>query len=305
MFVMVRGGSIADDKIHRDDIIDALGDDNFIGDQYNTEVFMPTLTSRSLKSIVRRLDSPSSNEGTLISRQWHYVMPISLLLYVVLQVSLSTQSSVCDLPIPFADWTYLVGIAVASCFGLSVCYHVSNGLSVESWAQKETEHLRGVYAGAATMSIIAGSSTVLYLSRFGTHVCRDALGMDTPGVQWPEWMVAAPLLVYITIAIEDKSELTVEDYAIIILMFLCILFGFVMNFFEDLAWGIILYILSTLCMVGNIVLALKAKQDTKNQENSKLLSRQWILERKIMKSRLAQLLFWILPLFPIFYIFGK
>ena len=301
---MVRGGSIADDKIHRDDIIDSLCDDDLNGDNYNTEICMPTLTSRSLKSIVRRQDSSTDNEGTLISRQWHYVMPISLLSYVILQVILSSQSTVCDLHVPFADWTRLVGIGVASCFGLSVCYHVANGISVESWAEKETEHLRGVYAGAATMSIVAGASTVLYLTEFGQHVCRDALGMDTPGVQWPEWMVAAPLLVYITIAIEDKSELSVEDYAIIILMFLCILFGFVMNFFMDLAWGIILYTLSTLCMVGNIVLALKARRNTRNRENSKVLSRQWILERMIMKSRLAQLLFWILPLFPIFYIFG-
>ena len=268
----------------------------------DAENSVPPITS--LKSILRRQDNRPENQGTLISRQWQYVMPCSLLAYGILQLIISTQTTVCDVPLPFANWTYQVGIAVSSCFGLSTCYHVANGFAVESWAQKETEHLRGVYAGAATMSIIAGSSTILYLTRFGEHICRDALGMNTPNCQWPEWLIAAPLLVYITIAIEDKSELTVEDFAIIILMFLCILIGFMMNFFVDLVWGIILFILSTLCMVGNIVLALKAKENTVNHGNSKLLSHQWVLERMIMKSKLAQLLFWLLPLFPIIYIIG-
>lgn len=278
--------------------------DNILRGHYESDPVMRTRNNLQISDADRSMDL-LSDERTLISRQWHYVMPLSTLCYVLLQAILNTQSKFCERNEPFAAWTFDVGIAVSACFGLSACYNFANGLAVESWAQKETEHLRAVYAGAFTMSLIAGSSTVVYLTSLGQAVCRDALGMDTPNCQWPEWLVAAPLLVYIAIAVEDKKKLTVEDWLIIILMFLCILFGFVMNFFVDLAWGIILFILSSLCMVGNIILALKAKENTKNHESSKLLSRQWILERMRMKSKLAQLLFWLLPLFVFVYILGE
>lgn len=289
--------------LNRDDMLDELGPDGFFRGHYDTD---PIVSSRNSKflNVVREQDT-LKEDRTLISKQWHYVMPISLISYILLQAILNTQSVFCNIHEPFAYWTFEVGIAVAACFGLSVLYNICNGYAVESWAQKETEHLRAVYAGAATMSFIAGSSTVLYLTSLGDAICIDALGMETPNCQWPEWLVAAPLLVYIAIAIEDKPCLTVEDWAIIILMFLCILFGFVMNFFVDLVWGIILFILSSVCMVGNIVLAMKAVENEKNQESSKLLAHQWILERMRMKSKLAQLLFWLLPLFVFVYILGE
>ena len=55
---------------------------------------------------------------------------------------------------------------------------------------------------------------------------------------------------YIAIAIEDKPRLTLEDYVIIFLMFLCIFTAFIMNMIEDFAAGIALWTLSALCMTG-------------------------------------------------------
>lgn len=300
---MVHEGITPEGLLSRDDMTDELGPDGFFRGHYDTD---PIVSSRNSKFLaVVRPQEALKEERTLISKQWHYVMPISLISYILLQAILNTQSAFCNIHDPFANWTFEVGIGVASCFGLSLLYNFTNGYAVESWAQKETEHLRAVYASAATMSFIAGASTVLYLTNLGDAICIDALGMETPNCQWPEWLVAAPLLVYIAIAIEDKPSLTVEDYGIIILMFLCILFGFVMNFFVDLVWGIILFILSSLCMVGNIVLVMKAVENEKNHESSKLLAHQWILERMRMKSKLAQLLFWLLPLFVFVYILGE
>ena len=257
-----------------------------------------------MKGIVR--PQGWENDGrTLISRQWHYVMPTCLVVYTLLQILLSTQTKFCNHTEPFADWTIHVGIGVASCFCLSVLCNVINGFAVESWAQKETEHLRAVYAGAATMSLIAGSSSVLNLTLIGGTVCRDALGLDTPRSQWPEWLIAAPLLVYITIAIEDKRSLTTEDITIIFLMFLCILFGFLMNASADMMWGVVLFVLSSLCMIGNLFLAVRAARNTKKFEPAQQRSQQWFLERMRTKSRLAKLLFWILPLFVLVHILGE
>ena len=256
-----------------------------------------------LKKVIVRPQDWLNDGRTLISRQWHYVMPTCLAAYIFLQILFSTQTHFCSRIEPFADWTFHVGVGVASCFCLSVCCNVINAFAVESWAQKETEHLRAVYAGAATMSMIAGSSSVVTL--LGDTVCRDAFGLETPKSQWPEWLIAAPLLVYITIAIEDKRNLTIEDATIIFLMFLCVLFGFLMNVHVSLTWGIVLFVLSSLCMTMDLFLAMKAGRHTKQFGPSQLRAQQWFLERMRTKSRLAKLLFWILPFFMLIHILGK
>ena len=244
------------------------------------------------------------NDGrTLLSRQWHYVMPTCLAAYVLLQILLSTQRRFCNHMEPFAEWTTHVGYGVASCFCLSICCNVVNAFAVESWAQRETEHLRAVYAGAATISMIAGSSSLLNV--FDDTVCRDALGLDSPKSQWSEWLIVAPLLVYITIAIEDKRNLTVEDITIIFLMFLCVFLGFLMNADVNMMWGVVLFVFSSLCMTVNLVLAVKAGRYTKKFEASQLRAKQWFLERMRTKSRLAKLLLWIYPIFMFIHVLGK
>ena len=113
-------------------------------------------------------------EGTLISRQWYYVMPSAFIAYVCIQLLISRKNRMfCQLDEPFADWTQKIAIAVLACFSLSMIYHITNGISVECWAQKELSHLRGVYASAATMSLIGGTSTGLYTFYIGTLVYSD------------------------------------------------------------------------------------------------------------------------------------
>lgn len=244
------------------------------------------------------------NDGrTLISRQWHYVMPACLVAYVILQILLSTQTELCSHREPFSDWTFHFGVGVASCFCLSVCCNIINAFAVESWAQRETEHLRAVYASAATLSLLGGSAAVL--SIMTDKVCRDALGVDTSRHQWPEWIIAAPLLAYITIAIEDKRKLAIEDITIIFMMILCVLLFFLMNIRISMVWGLVLFVLSSLCLTVNLILAVRGGMYMKNCQPAQLRAQQWFLERMRTKTRLARLLFWIFPLFMLVHILGK
>lgn len=110
-------------------------------------------------------EMPSSPvfQGTLISRQWYYVMPSALMTYILLQIAISnSHANICGLDDPYAQWTQTVAVAVLACYALSVIYHFTNGISVTCWAEKELHHLRGVYASAATVCFIGGAGTGLF-----------------------------------------------------------------------------------------------------------------------------------------------
>jgi hypothetical protein len=120
----------------------------------------PRLETQSSKGTVS--ESPPELQGTLISRQWYFVLPISLILYTFIQVVISNeQTYACNVDKPFAAWTQFAAVATISCYSLAVIYNLLNGLSVKCWAYKELSHLRGVYASAATICLIGGAATGL------------------------------------------------------------------------------------------------------------------------------------------------
>jgi hypothetical protein len=254
-------------------------------------------------------DNHKKFQGSLIGRQWPTALTIALSSYLILQVSVSSQNSICNIQDsrPFPIWTHYVAVAVAACFCLSFLHHASVACFLATSTESDMSHPKGVYLAAACLSFIAGSSTIISLaSNFGP-LCLDSLGIETFRSQWPEWLAAAPLLGYIAIAVEDKPSLTAEDYLIIALMFLCIFFGFAMNFIaaDDKNIGILLFVLSSLCVSGNIVMAVKSSKAwiTLSSNRSKLIS-DWQMDRLYRKGRLAWLLVFVLPIFAVIYILG-
>ena len=90
-------------------------------------------------------------QGTLISRQWHYVMPSVVVTYIIAQYLISTQTAVCSVAQPYHEWTDLVGIAFLSCYAMAFSYHILSVVFMYSWTEREVQHLRGIYMGAATV----------------------------------------------------------------------------------------------------------------------------------------------------------
>lgn len=166
------------------------------------------------------------NCGALLSRQWHYVLPLALAAYFGLQ-SAVTYFSVCNGKEPIKPWTQAVIVSIAGCFMLSVAYHAVIGfiMGVYSADSKELAYPRSVYTAAAVISLVAGISACVKVNDNYQSICTDALGMQTFSSQWPEWLVDVPLLGYITVALEDKYELEREDKVLICMMFSMIFFG--------------------------------------------------------------------------------
>jgi len=61
-------------------------------------------------------------------------------------------------------------------------------------------------------------------------VCIDSLGVSTPASIWGEWVACGPLLVFITVTLVDKPELSVMDWFQMISFLICLCSGFVIIF---------------------------------------------------------------------------
>ena len=128
----------------------------------------PFLETKSTKDIGS--DISLDIKGTLISRQWHYVMPLSLATFVMMQsFLLSGVTEACDIDMPYSPWTEKVAVAVFACYTLAAIGNIVQGFSTTCCADRELYHLRGVYASAATISLIGGASTGLQISILGDH----------------------------------------------------------------------------------------------------------------------------------------
>ena len=225
-------------------------------------------------------------KGSLLSRTWHYVCPLALASYIFMQCLISTQTSACTKVQPFAPWTYQVAIAFVSVYAIGFIFFVSSAFFINSWAELELQHLRGIYVGAATVIAVAGAATGLYLTDVGNYACIDSLGVYSPNVQWAEWLSMAPLLSYLTISVENKPDnLSFDDIFVILSLFLSILTGFFMNITQDLVGGWAMFVVSCIFMMGNLrkihySFGGKVKADD-------VPVPMWEQERAMMKSKLA------------------
>jgi len=264
------------------------------------------------------LSNISYTGESLLSRQYKTVMPLFVVAYVVAQCLISTQQSRCTVtPSPFSAYTGRVAVAFVALYAAAFVYYVLMACFVQSWTELELEHLRGVYCGAATVSLLAGTATAFYLvDGVGNDACVDVLGVYSPNAQWAEWLMTAPLLSYLSLAVEDKpSRLTLSDYAVMGSLFLCILFGFLMNFVATRTQGWTLFVFSALCMCGNVVKVNTSLFPRKKQkcddddgvgdgfgDGNGVAAPLWEHERALMRSKLARLLVVGFPAFPIIYL---
>ena len=137
------------------------------------------------------------------------------------------------------------------------------------------------------------------------------LGVESVCGQWAEWLTSVPLIVYMTIAVEDKEVLCGQDYAIIISCVMCIVFGFVMNFpWLNSALGGVLLVFS-FGSIGVTVLTLyyqagkkpisctvvRVDQTSHEEENR-------ILAQRLKMRSIANLLLWVFPFFGIIHLLG-
>jgi hypothetical protein len=172
-----------------------------------------------------------SDGGSLLSRQYHYVCPAAIIIYIALQLLIGLKSG---LGVPADDLA--IGTRVYYFYNAGGTSFIVSAMQqivkiFECRLQPGNHHTsEAIYTAVLTVNIIAASAFLLtFLMNYG-GICTDVFGVVSTTPQWAEWLVTVPLMVYMTLAIEDKPALTFRDKAVIAVFICAIAFGFLLNF---------------------------------------------------------------------------
>lgn len=117
------------------------------------------------KELSNHLDASLSSRSnkahvTLLSRQYHYVLPMTLTMYATLQYIIGTRSNICShLRQPTSDSTTTVYYCACACFFIS---GLQQAIKVHSYRNHALGSMsRSIFFAGLTISCIAGSSSYL------------------------------------------------------------------------------------------------------------------------------------------------
>ena len=190
------------------------------------------------------------NFSLLSDRRSRMVFPTCVVIYLSMQLIMLRNAWPCQVPLgrysvseviydfqdtgtkiisPFSPWVRYVDLFAAISFTVASVVNIYRWLQLsekpkESVAMDEIREedrreafieQRNIYEAALSINIIAATSAILTYTHgaFGmyTGVCSDIFGVETPSPIWSEYLVAVPLLVYIAIAMEQKSSIQTEE----------------------------------------------------------------------------------------------
>eukprot|EP01041_Mallomonas_annulata_P014765 gene14765-31373_t len=173
---------------------------------------------------------------------------------------------------------------------------VSRGSSVD---------LTGIYAANFTISFLAGSSSFLSAGLNWGGTCEDAFGVTYPSTQIAEWITCVPILFYVIIAIDYKSEFSYKDKIAMGSILLAMICKEITLFFNSLAISVLFFILAHIfALLGMYILIITNTNLTGYGTLEPILddeSGQIIGGNSRIRARLCLLLVCTMPLFPIVY----
>jgi hypothetical protein len=102
----------------------------------------------------------SKSHVTLLSRQYHYVLPSTILMYILLQYVIGSRSNICSTyREPASESTNVAYYCAGACFFMS---GVQQLVKIFSYRNQSVGCMsRSIFLAALTVSLIAGSSSYL------------------------------------------------------------------------------------------------------------------------------------------------
>jgi signal transduction histidine kinase len=149
------------------------------------------------------------------------------------------------------------------------------------------------------------------VERFGSGICLDPLGVETVSAQWAEWVASVPLIVYITIAMEEKAALEEEDWTILLAVIAAMILGLLLQLLQatsrDVGVAVLVGAMSCLCFIlvlifRSSVKAWKAIEDIGKKQHCE--NQLKTIRQSFVKKHLSRLICLNFPFFPAVY-FGK
>jgi signal transduction histidine kinase len=198
----------------------------------------------------------------------------------------------------YGEWYWRTNYACLGGFVLILCVLIMKLLQLKE-GSKRVPLL--VAINIVTMGTIA---TFLALCFEWGGVCIDVLGVASPAAIWGEWIACGPLLLFITVTIVDKPQLSRMDWFFMITFFLCLLAGFFIIIPQPYGAGV--FWLLVACLTYLPILYLPWYDVDLNEDDCELKGRsfQLLAEGYAKRYNLIMWLTIILPLYTVNYMFA-
>jgi len=148
-------------------------------------------------------------------------------------------------------------------------------------------------------------TTILTLVFDWGGICVDSNGVASPAAIWGEWCASGPLLIFITVAMVDKPDLSRMDWFLILSFFVSLFTGFLMIIPQPNSTAIFLLFISCISFCPTLYLPFYLKQydgslNEQIEENHEQFSK--FSQRFAQRYNISFGLTFVLPLFAVIYI---
>ena len=183
-------------------------------------------------------------ENSVLFRTWKPACAAAWTVFITFQVFIGANRAFSPDPLcpysaeDYGDTFWYINYSVFGGFLLILFVLVMKTFQVGHTAKAVPLY---VACNIVTMGSIA---TFLILILEWGGFCVDVLNVASPAAIWGEWIACGPLLIYITVTIVDKPDLTPTDWALMICFFVCLVTGFFIIVPESYAIGVFWLVVS-------------------------------------------------------------
>eukprot|EP01041_Mallomonas_annulata_P006753 gene6753-13688_t len=252
----------------------------------------------------------NSERRTLLSRHWVYAFLLSSIINIIIQVlfrcdQVYSKSPICTAEPP-SYWIWLATCFEAIAFftkGIGILWHAVISQTI---TEIRSESAVSTLISAATISFIAGSSSMLTSIWNWGGVCEDPFGVRSRATRTGEWISCVPYLMYIVIAIDYKPHYSNRDKTVLVSITLAMIFTCLLQFPVSFSVAIAFLIIGlSFAAISAYYFLVGDIQGTADLDDE--MARLYFEEiysvggQKRTRNRLAFLLCCTFPLFPFIY----
>ena len=172
-------------------------------------------------------------------------------------------------------------------------------LTVKIWIQfvknPETRVPLFVAWNVVFMSLVANVLTLVMTSWDLGGICIDALNVASIAPLWGEWISCGPLLIFMTVSIAHKAELTNMDVFMMISFFVCLVCGFLIIVPSDYRVGQFWFAMSC---IAYLPLSHLLVYDRYNKVGQEIAMMNSVGMQRLQKRQ--QIMLWLSFVFPLY-----
>lgn len=173
-----------------------------------------------------RMDLDNIGNNSVLHRWWKQISIVAWSFFIIFQIAIGCDRYLSTQPLcPYTDKDYpdWYWYTCFSCLGGFILIWLV--LAIKLFQLERGPHQVPLLVALSIVSM-GTIATFLSLVFVWGGVCIDVLNVASPAAIWGEWMACGPLLLFITLTIVDKPNLSAWDWSFMITFFTCLLTGF-------------------------------------------------------------------------------